>query len=408
MSLEDAIRQEAAALGFSACGFAAAAPLTRGPFLEGWLDAGFAGQMHYLARRPARRLTVAGILPDARTVISLAVPYAPPPLPAIDCDAELRGRIAAYTVGPDYHDTIGAQLDQLADFITARAPGTRCRPYVDTGAVLEREWAVRGGLGWFGKNTMLLSTRAGSWFFLAELVTTLALTPDEATEAHCGRCTSCLDACPTGALEDGLVMNAPKCISYLTIEHRGAVPRTLRPRLGAWIFGCDICQTVCPWNESDRPTIGKPASATPGSPQARAPQARAPQARAPQARAWVAPPTRPPSADVEWLYPRLTELVTLDEPGFRARYARTAIARTKRRGLLRNVAVALGNATNPAAVAPLTVALCDPEPLVRAHAAWALGAHHARGHSMAADALIKHRGQETDPVVDAEIAAALS
>ena len=165
MSLEDAIRHEAGALGFSGCGFAAAEPLTRGPFLDGWLDAGFAGQMHYLARRPARRLTVAGILPDARTVISLAVPYAPPPLPVVDCDAELRGRIAAYAAGPDYHDTITTQLTQLAAFITAHVPGSRCRPYVDTGAVLEREWAVRGGLGWFGKNTMLLSTRAGSWFF---------------------------------------------------------------------------------------------------------------------------------------------------------------------------------------------------------------------------------------------------
>lgn len=393
MSLEDAIRQEAAALGFSACGFAAAEPLTRGAFLEGWLDAGFAGQMHYLARRPARRLTVAGILPDARTVISLAVPYAPPPLPAIDCDAELRGRIAAYAAGPDYHDTIAARLEQLTAFITARSPGSRCRPYVDTGAVLEREWAVRGGLGWFGKNTMLLSTRAGSWFFLAELVTTVALASDETTDAHCGRCTSCLDACPTGALGDGLVMDAPKCISYLTIEHRGAMPPALRPHLGAWIFGCDVCQSVCPWNESERPPVEAQADGTPLSS---------------QAKAWVAPSTRAPSSDVEWLYPRLTDLVGLDASGFRARYGRTALARTKRRGLLRNVAVALGNATNPDAVEPLKKALGDAEPLVRGHAAWALGAHHARGHPRAADVLLRHRSQETDPTVHAEITAAVS
>ncbi len=159
MDLEARIRTRAAALGFSACGFGAAVPLERGAFLAGWLDAGFAGDMHYLERRPDRRLTVAGILADARTVISLAYPYEPPPPPRLDWRQELRGRIAAYALGDDYHHLLERKLDTLAAFLAAEAPGSRTRRYVDTGAVLEREWAVRGGLGWFGKNTLLLSSR---------------------------------------------------------------------------------------------------------------------------------------------------------------------------------------------------------------------------------------------------------
>src|SRR6185295_10342877 len=157
---------------------------------------------------------------------------------------ELRGRVAAYALGEDYHRLLGRKLRALQAFIAGERPDSRTRRYVDTGAILEREWAVRGGLGWFGKNTMLLSTRAGSWFFLAELITTIALAPDEPTGRHCGRCTDCLAACPTGALSDGLVMDAPRCIAYLTIEHRSAIPRALRPRLGPWVFGCDVCQEV--------------------------------------------------------------------------------------------------------------------------------------------------------------------
>jgi epoxyqueuosine reductase len=382
VDLRDAIRREAGSLGFSACGFAAATPLARGAFLAGWLDAGFAGEMRYLARHPERRLTVAGILPEARTVVSLAFPYAPPAVPLPDLAGELRGRVAAYACGEDYHDAIGRRLGRLIDAIARLVPGSRTRPYVDTGAVLEREWAVRGGLGWFGKNTMLLSTRAGSWFFLAELVTSVAIDPDPPTGAHCGRCTSCLDACPTGALADGLVMDAPRCISYLTIEHRGAIPLPLRPRLGAWIFGCDVCQSACPWNESERPTVDDAEDAP-----------------------WLASPARSPQAAADWLYPRLPDLLALDETGFRARYGRTAVARTKRRGLLRNAAVVLGNSGNPEAVAPLVRALRDPEPLVRGHAAWALG---ALGGATARAALDAALAAEPDADVQGEITRALA
>ncbi len=364
MRVEDRVRAEAAALGFTSCGFAAATPIARGAFLDGWLAAGFAGGMHYLGRHPERRLTVAGILPRARTVISLAYPYAPPPPPSLDWRRTLRGRIAAYARGSDYHRVIDERLAALAAVLTDLWPGHATRRYVDTGAVLEREWGMRGGLGWFGKNTMLLATRAGSWFFLAELVTEAALAPDAPTSDHCGRCTRCLDACPTAALADGLVMDARRCIAYLTIEHRGPIPRALRPRLGPWIFGCDVCQEVCPWNP-------------------------------------VAPPAR--GADAGGLAPFLPDLLGLDPSGFRHRFADTSLARTRRRGLLRNAAVALGNTGNPAAVPALRFALGDRDPLVRQHAAWALG---AIGNADAADALAARADRETHPAVTEEIATA--
>jgi epoxyqueuosine reductase len=366
MRLEERLRAAARDLGFSACGFAAARPVERGAFLDGWLGAGFAGDMHYLGRHPERRLTVAGILPRARTVISLTYPYAPPPLPTLDWRRTLRGRIAAYARGDDYHRVIDARLAAFEAEVTRLAPGVATRRYVDTGAVLEREWAARSGLGWFGKNTMLLATRAGSWFFLAELVTELALAPDAPTDDHCGRCTRCLDACPTGALADGLVMDARRCIAYLTIEHKGAIPPALRPRLGPWIFGCDVCQEVCPWN----------------------------------------PPQVPDSTvDAGGLAPFLPDLLRLDAAAFRARFAGTSLARTRRRGLLRNAAVVLGNTGNPAAVPALTHALGDREALVRGHAAWALG---ALATADARAALTERARCERDPTVAAEITAALA
>ena len=388
MRLEAKIRRHATALGFSACGFAAALPLDRGAFLEGWLDAGFAGEMRYLERRAQRRLSIADTLRDARTVVTLAHPYDPPPPVPIDWRHELRGRIAAYALGEDYHRVLERKLAALEAFIIAQAPRTHTRRYVDTGAVLEREWAMRGGLGWFGKNTMLLSTRTGSWFFLAELVTTLALTPDSPAVTHCGRCTRCRDSCPTGALRDDIVMDARLCISYLTIEHRGAIPPVLRPKLGPWVFGCDVCQQVCPWNGTERPgTLADERAAT-----------------GRHAAGAHSPDNERDRAGTEWLNPHLPTLLTLDEPGFRSRFAASPVARAKRRGLLRNVAVALGNTANQAAIPALAGALRDPEPLVRGHAAWALGAIGGRA---ARHALERHRCREHDPFVVAEIAAAL-
>ena len=408
MELETRIRRHAAELGFGACGFAAAAPIARGPYLEGWLDAGFAGEMRYLARRPDRRLTVAGILPEARSVISLAFPYAPPPAPRVDWRRELRGRIAAYALGADYHRILDRKLARLAAYLAAECPGSRSRRYVDTGAVLEREWAQRGGLGWFGKNTMLLSTRAGSWFFLAELVTTIALAPDAPSDEHCGSCTRCRAECPTQALRDGLTMDARRCISYLTIEHRGAIPPDLRAALGPWVFGCDVCQEVCPWNDGastsrrealprvapwlDGEMVGDEADVSEHA-AAAAPERSA---RERTASAGAAP---------DWLWPNLRTLVGLDDDGFRARFRGTPLTRAKRRGLVRNAVVALGNTGNPDAVPALVGALADREPLVRGHAAWALG---AIGGVAARRALEQCRGREDDPFTVTEIESALA
>jgi len=334
MSPENQIRRRAAAVGFSLCGFTRLFPLPREQFFTDWLARGYAGEMTYLAREPQRRIDPAVPFPQAKSMICLGYPYSPPRLPEIDWRRELRGRIAAYAAGVDYHDIIQAKLKTLVAHLQESVPGLWARPYVDTGPLFEREWAYRGGLGWFGKNTMLLHKGAGSWFFLAEILVNMELEGEGIPKAHCGKCTRCLTDCPTGALQEGLVLKAPLCISYLTIEHRGSIPYELRPKLANWIFGCDVCQEVCPWN-------GKFSA--------------------------------PREELVEELFPSLTELVTLDEDGFRKRFGRSAIRRTKRRGLLRNVAIALGNSGNPEAIPSLQTALHDPEPLVRSHAAWALG-----------------------------------
>jgi epoxyqueuosine reductase len=365
VSLENDIRTQAAALGFTLCGFTGLMPLPRERFFADWLAQGYAGDMQYLSREPGRRLNPAIPFPQAKSVICLGYPYAPPRLPVVDWRRELRGRIAAYAAGADYHEAIKAKLQSLIHFLTDSHPGIWARPYVDTGPLLEREWAYRSGLGWFGKNTMLLHKQAGSWFFLAEILVNVDLAGDGIPRAHCGRCTRCLDACPTGALAEGYVLKSPLCISYLTIEHRGPIPHELRPKLGNWIFGCDICQEVCPWNEK----FGRPRDDL-----------------------------------VEELFPSLPTLLGLDDAGFHTRFGRSAIRRAKRRGLLRNVAIALGNSGNPEAIAPLRAALDDPEPLVRGHAAWALGQFD---EAQARTALQQHLAWEDDEWVRAEVLIAL-
>jgi epoxyqueuosine reductase len=364
-ALEDQIREHARALGFTLCGFAPLEPLPREQFFADWLARGYAGDMHYLAREPQRRLDPVLPFPLAKSIICLGYPYTPPPAPEIDWRRELRGRIAAYAAGVDYHDLITAKLQQLIHFLTERHPTIWTRAYVDTGPLLEREWAHRSGLGWFGKNTMLLHKQSGSWFFLAELLVDVKLEGEGPPRAHCGTCTRCLIDCPTGALENGYVLNAPLCISYLTIEHRGAIPRELRSKFGNWIFGCDICQEVCPWNKK----LGN-------------------------------------SRDnlIDELFPSLPELLRLDESGFRLRFGRSAIRRTKRRGLLRNVTIALGNSKNPEAIGPLRTALHDPEPLVRGHAAWALGQF---AEVEAQEALKQHLDCEENEQVRSEVLLAL-
>jgi epoxyqueuosine reductase len=360
---EETIGAEARALGLPLVGSAPLVPLAVGTFLESWLAEGRAGEMGYLARRTAERIDPRRLMPWARAVIAVALPYRPPPPPPDDWRDALRGRIAAYALGPDYHDRLDTLLRALGTRLASRFPGARFRHYVDTGPVLEREWAMRAGIGWIGRNTLVLQRALGSYFFLGELFTDLELDPVPLPADHCGTCVRCHLACPTGALGPGYTMDPRRCLSYLTIEHRSAIPRALRPPLENWVFGCDVCQETCPWNGDTRDPDG-----------------------------------------AGFLAPHLPSLLTLDAGAFGVRFGRTAVARAKRRGLLRNVAVALGNSGNPAAVPSLVDALGDPEPLVRGHAAWALG---RLGGAAARRALGTARTRETERDARAEIEAAL-
>jgi epoxyqueuosine reductase len=366
--LQQKVPNSAFMLGFALVGFAPLKRLTnREDFFRSWLAEGRAGEMAWLAREPSRRFDPRFLDGRLQGVISLAYPYAAPKPPAFAPRSELRGRIASYALGPDYHDVVLKKARLVANILESEAPGNIARVYVDTGPVFEREWAAAARLGWFGRNTNLINRYHGSYFFLAEIFTNIAFHgPLEPYRDHCGTCRRCLDLCPTGALADGFKLEPRLCISYLTIEHRGPIPRQLRPRLGNWIFGCDICQEVCPWN-SDA--------------------------------------TRDANIN-EDLAPSLPDLMKLDDDGFRRRFGRTAVRRTKRRGLLRNAAIALGNSGNPAAVPILARSLQhEPEALVRAHTAWALG----RFDSVEArDALKAATIREPDPLVKAEIDDVLS
>jgi len=361
-----AIADAARANGFSLVGFARIRRLEdREAFYRQWLGEGRHGTMAYLAREPERRLDPRRLDPRIESVVSLGYPYPAPAAPSGDWRAELRGRIAAYALGTDYHDYVLAKARAVAGAIAALQPRAVTRVYVDTGPVFEREWAAGARLGWFGKNTMILNREHGSYFFLAEILTDAELEPSaQPYREHCGTCRRCLDLCPTGALGPGCAIDSRLCISYLTIEHRGSIPVELRAKLEMWIFGCDVCQEVCPWNGAE----GNGATAD--------------------------------------LFPYLPELLALDDAGFSRRFSASAIKRTKRRGLARNVAVVLGNTGNPEAGPHLARALeNDPEPLVRAHAAWALG---RIGGAPSRRALDRARAREPDGATAAEIDAALT
>jgi epoxyqueuosine reductase len=248
------------------------------------------------------------------------------------------GRVARYARGTDYHDLLRQRLHQLLAWVQQEVPGCRGRGVVDTAPLLERDFARRAGLGWFGKNTMLLNKRLGSYVFLGALLLDCRLQPDPPHEAsHCGSCTACLEACPTQAFPGPGQLDARRCISYLTIELRGSIPAELRESLGNWVFGCDICQEVCPWNR--KAPLGTE-------------------------------PALQPRVDLEALDP--VELLDLSEADFRSRFQETALMRTRRRGLLRNAALVLGNCGDATSLPALRQALHDPEPLVREAAQWAI------------------------------------
>ena len=335
---EARIKEQARRLGFELAGIAAATPADSFGHYRTWLDAGHAGEMGYLHRHAEARRHPESILSGVRSVVMLGMNYKPAP------SADAGGLVASYARGLDYHDVLRERLNRLLDWVKGEMPGCVGRGVVDTAPLLERDFARRAGLGWFGKNTMLLNKRLGSFFFLAALLLDVELTPDAAHEsAHCGTCTACLDACPTQAFVAPGQLDARRCISYLTIELRGPVPEELRPPMGDWLFGCDVCQDVCPWNRK-APAGTEPAFAS-----------------------------RP---DLEAVDP--VELLGLSEEEFRQRFRGTALMRSKRRGLLRNAALVLGNRGDPAALPALRRALDDPEPLVREAAAWAIERIRAR------------------------------
>ncbi|HZV04289.1 MAG TPA: tRNA epoxyqueuosine(34) reductase QueG [Gemmataceae bacterium] len=374
--IEDRLKHQAHALGFELVGIAPATESDGFERLRDWLARGFAGTMDYLYRHGEARRHPSSILPEVRSVVMVGMNYRPGERGCVSAPREVlgaltqprspeggslaaltqprspeggslgaltqprspAGRVSCYACGSDYHDVLRDRLHRLLDWLRQERPDCRGRGVVDTAPLLERDFARRAGLGWFGKNTMLLNKRLGSFFFLGALLTNLELACDPPhTASHCGTCTACLQACPTQAFVAPGMLDSRRCISYLTIEHRGDIPDELRSGVGDWLFGCDVCQDVCPWNRK-------------------------------------APPGREPALQGRPELERfdLIEVLSLSEEAFRHRFRGTALWRTKRSGLVRNAALVLGNTGDAAALPALRRALDDPEPVVREAVRWAI------------------------------------
>ncbi len=338
-SLEQSLKTYAHRLGFLLAGITTPEPPPHFQVYENWLAAGHHAEMHYLEDDQARtrRADPTQILAECRSILVLAVPYPDPKKAPAPEGQPPHGRVAAYAWGDDYHHILPQRLQEIVRFIEGRLGRPvphRC--YTDTGPLLERDLAQRAGLGWIGKNTCLIHPRYGSYFLLAEILLGLELQPDPPFSSdHCGTCSRCIQACPTACILPNRTLDARRCISYLTIENKGEIPAALRPQMGEWVFGCDICQQVCPWNRF----------APPADP------AFLPRAGQPR--------------------PSLPEHIKLTTTEFNARFKGTPIQRAKRRGYLRNLAVALGNSGDKSAIPSLEAARNDPEPLVSIHASWA-------------------------------------
>ena len=373
ITLTQQIQRRAHELGFALVGIT---PAERSQTLQryrAWLENGYAGEMDYLERHLPLKEDPRRLLAEAKSVISLAMNYYtldPPELLAADPG---RGQISRYAWGDDYHEVIRERLRQLVEFIRQRFAETEpdCRICVDTAPILEREYAQKARLGWIGKNTNLINWRSGSWYFLAEVLVNVQLTPTtEPLRGTCGTCTRCIEACPTDAIVAPNVLDSRLCISYLTIELKDSIPAELRPKMGNLIFGCDICQEVCPWNSKATPTTESAFYPREGN-----------------------------------LAPALLSLVNMTQAEFSSRFKGSPIKRAKRRGFLRNVLVAIGNWGARKALPALEIALSDGEPLVRSHAAWAVG---QIGGETAAKLLQTRLVVEEEPEVIAEIQGALA
>jgi epoxyqueuosine reductase len=336
--MKNTIRQRAQELGFDDCRFTTAAPPASAKKFQHWLAQKQNGEMAWLERNAEKRSEPQQVLAGAKSVIVLAVSYE-------NSNSKLKiknsklGVVARYARFEDYHDVLGGRLKALTQFVNELGGAeTRSLWHVDTGPVLERDLAQRAGIGFVGKHTNLISRKLGNWIFLAEILTTVELEPDAPEKNHCGSCTRCLTACPTNAITAPFQLDARKCISYLTIELKGSIPVELRPAIGNRIYGCDDCLAACPWNRF----------------------AREGNLMKPHARQDLAAPD-------------LIELLQLDDAGFKSRFAGTPMLRTKRRGVLRNVCVALGNVGDETALPFLEKAARDKEPLIAEHAHWAMG-----------------------------------
>lgn len=378
VTLSDAVKAEAHRLGFSLVGVTTPDPPPHYQAFERWLEQGRHGEMEYLAKTTARqrRADPCQILPNCQSILALGMRYSArridPALSEVSGAKknEPTGRVAAFAQGADYHDIMPPRLRELVAFIETQVQKpVSNRIYTDTGPVLERDLAQRAGLGWIGKNTCLINPRQGSHFLLAEILLDIELEPDFPIAGDlCGTCTCCIDACPTQCIQSDRMLDSRRCISYLTIELKGAIPVDLRAQIGKWIFGCDVCQQVCPWNLRFAAEDGDPE---------------------------LAPRTGFPR-------PNLEGELQLTPQAFNIKFRGSPMQRPHRRGYLRNIAVALGNAGRESAIPVLASVMGgEPEPLVRAHAAWALGRLGGKSQLLAALA------SETDEAVVREIHQAL-
>jgi epoxyqueuosine reductase len=393
--MKEAIRQRARELGFDVCGFTSAAPPASAPHFRRWIEAHWHGEMGYLQRNADKRIDPTQVLPGARSIICLGTSYhrsitmkqtqAPPTVHGAQPEQAIRGcevaggavtgavsdiphspfqtphwhgAIARYARFGDYHEILAGRLQDLTRFINHfNGEEARSLWYVDTGPLLERDLGQRAGLGFIGKHTNLISRKLGNWFFLSEIITTVELEPDVPEKNRCGTCARCIAACPTRAITAPFQLDARRCISYLTIELKGAIPEELRPAMGNRIYGCDDCLEACPWNRF-------------------AQEGRLMRGYA--------------RADLE--VPDLLDLLELDDAAFKSRFQGTPLWRAKRRGLLRNVCVALGNLGDVRALPALERAALDPEPLIAEHARWAMRQIDVSGNSHPAPPFPKGRG----------------
>jgi epoxyqueuosine reductase len=330
LALTAAVKARALEVGFDRVAVGPAGPAEHGERFEAWLEAGYGEGMAYLARTRIQRQDPGRLLPGCRAVVALALAYGPRE------DDPSWDRVSRYARGRDYHDLMRPRLGAVVDYLReAGGAGVASRAAVDTSAVLERDLAARAGLGWIGKNTNLLAVGSGSYFFIGTVLTTATLVPDGPAAEHCGTCTACLDACPTQAFVAPWVLDARRCLAYLTIEHRGDIADEWKPAMRDWLFGCDVCQEVCPWNR--KAGAARDAGLAPSAP-----------------------------------LPSLLALLEMEEDAFRARFKGSAMSRAKRAGLARNAALILGNRRDRAAEPALRRALHDPDEGVRCAAAWAL------------------------------------